>query len=134
MSARKLAVAILLLGSLAIYRSGRAAEDGLPDAQAKQAREVLLEGLKKYPENAVLWLQLGFNEKRLGDVDAAQRAFEKVVSLNPQNADAYYMLGLIYEKKKLKDQAVAAWKSCLANTKEDPIKEVAQKHLSLLQK
>jgi cytochrome c-type biogenesis protein CcmH/NrfG len=103
------------------------------DSETQRAKTAIEEAIKKDPANSELWLHLGFIEKKLGNVEASQTAFEKCVSLNPKNADAYYMLGLIYEKKKMKDQAIGAWKSCLANTTEERVKEIARKHLSHLQ-
>lgn len=104
------------------------------DPDAIRAKAAIEEAVKKDPANAELWLHLGFAFKKLDDADGAQKAFEKVVELNPKSASAHYMLGLIYEKKKMKEQAIAAWKACLANATEDSMKEIAQKHLGHLQK
>jgi tetratricopeptide (TPR) repeat protein len=79
-----------------------------------------------------LHVKLGFTYTRLGRADAAQRAFENAVRLDPRRAIAHYMLGLIYEKKGLKDKAIAAWKACLETAAEQKLKDTAVKHLNNL--
>jgi hypothetical protein len=39
------------------------------------------------------------------------------------------MLGLIYEKKGMKDKALAAWKTCLENTQDPRLRETAMRHI-----
>lgn len=126
----------IILGSafLALAAVWQARSESQPDPEVKRAKQALETAIRKDPANSELWLHLGFVEKKLGDVEASQQAFEKTVALNPKSASAYYMLGLIYEKKKLVDQAISAWKACLANATEDQMKEIAQKHLAHLQK
>lgn len=84
------------------------------------------------PDNVELHIKLGFTYTRLGRADDAQRSFENAVRLDPKRAIAHYMLGLIYEKKGLKDKAIAAWKACLENAVEPHIRETALKHLTNL--
>lgn len=88
--------------------------------------------LLQQPENIELHLKLGFTYTRLGRADDAQRAFENAVRLDPKRAIAHYMLGLIYEKKGLRAQAIAAWKACLENAHDPRLKDTALKHLNNL--
>lgn len=76
-----------------------------------------------------LYMKLGFTYSRLEQADDAQRAFEGAVRLDPKKAGAHYMLGLIYEKKGLKDRAIAAWKACLENTTDPRMRDTAMRHL-----
>jgi hypothetical protein len=39
------------------------------------------------------------------------------------------MLGLIHEKRKARDKAIAAWEACLANAQEERMREIADKHI-----
>lgn len=81
------------------------------------------------PKNADIFVKLGFTYARLKQPDDAQRAFEKAVSLDPKRAEAHYMLGLIYEKKGLKDMALAAWRACMENAKEPRMRDTAARHI-----
>ncbi|MDO8804144.1 MAG: tetratricopeptide repeat protein [Elusimicrobiota bacterium] len=84
------------------------------------------------PDNLELYIKLGFAYTRLGRADDAQRAFENAVRIDPKRAIAHYMLGLIYEKKGLKDKAIVAWTACLQTAVDPHIRETALKHLNAL--
>lgn len=131
---RALALAVMAAGlaAVALLRLPGLGQD--QDPEAVRAKQAIEEALKKDPLNSELWLHLGFACKKLQDVDGSQKAFEKTVELNPKSASAHYMLGLIYEKKKLKEKAIAAWKACLKHATEPQMKEIAEKHLHHLEK
>lgn len=93
------------------------------DAAATEAR------LKTPPADPELYMKLGFIYTRLEQADDAQRAFEGAVSLDPKKAGAHYMLGLIYEKKGLREKALAAWKACLDNTQDPRMRDTAARHI-----
>jgi len=97
--------------------------------ELKQTAAELEEAVKRQPGNAELYIKLGFTYTRLEKADDAQRAFESAVLLDPKRAIAHYMLGLIYEKKGLKDKAIASWQACLDNAAEPHLRETARKHL-----
>ncbi len=106
-------------------------ETGRPrntEALVKDAAE-LETAVTREPGSIELHLRLGFTYSRLEKADDAQRAFESVVRLDPKRAIAHYMLGLIYEKKGLKEMAAAAWQACLDNAVEHHLRETARKHL-----
>lgn len=84
------------------------------------------------PNDVGLHIKLGFTYTRLGKADEAQRAFESAVRLDPKKAIAHYMLGLIYEKKGLRDKAIASWKACLETAADPQLRETALKHLNTL--
>jgi cytochrome c-type biogenesis protein CcmH/NrfG len=92
----------------------------------------LQQALVLQPNNVDLHVKLGFTYARLHRIDDAQRAFEDAVRLDPRKAIAQYMLGLIYEKKGMKAQAVAAWQACLDNAPDAHMRETALKHLNNL--
>lgn len=81
------------------------------------------------PGNAGVFLKLGYTYARLKQPDDAQRAFESAVALDPKLAGAHYMLGLIYEKKGMKEKALAAWRACLENAKEPGMRATAARHI-----
>jgi len=98
-------------------------------AQLRQEAAALEQQTKTSPKDTELFVKLGFTYARLKQADDAQRAFETAISLDPKKAVAHYMLGLIYEKKGLRDRAIAAWKACLENSAEPRMRETAERHL-----
>ena len=101
-------------------------------AELTQTAADLERQLLQLPENTDLHIKLGFTYTRLGRADDAQRAFESAIRLDPKRAIAHYMLGLIYEKKGLRDRAVTAWKACLENAGDPKMRNTAVKHLNNL--
>jgi cytochrome c-type biogenesis protein CcmH/NrfG len=97
--------------------------------QLKQEAASLEQQVKVSPKDTELYVKLGFTYARLRQADEAQRAFETAVTLDPKRAIAHYMLGLIYEKKGLRERAVTAWKACLENTQDPRLRETAVRHL-----
>lgn len=101
-------------------------------AELNKTAAELQQQLLRQPNNVDLHVKLGFTYTRLGRADDAQLAFENAVRLDPKKAIAHYMLGLVYEKKGLKDKAIAAWKACLESPAEPRLHNTARKHLHLL--
>ncbi|MDD2805873.1 MAG: tetratricopeptide repeat protein [Elusimicrobiales bacterium] len=101
-------------------------------AELTQTAADLERQLLQLPENTDLHIKLGFTYTRLGRADDALRAFESAVRLDPKRAIAHYMLGLIYEKKGLRDKAITSWKACLDNTGDPNLRNTAVKHLNNL--
>ncbi len=129
-SPKTLRFSILSLALLAALITSRiVAEDAAPQPEDQRVKSVLEQSLKTDPNNSALWAHLGFADNKLNDVDGAQTAFEKAAALNPQNVDALYMLGLIYEKKKMTNEALKAWNSVLAISEEKWRRDVAGKHI-----
>jgi tetratricopeptide (TPR) repeat protein len=81
----------------------------------KKAREILVHGVARYPDDPQLRFQLGMAEDRLGHYDDAQLQFQSVLSVDPKNAAAMNYLGYSWaergikleEAEKLLRQAVA---------------------------
>ncbi len=98
-------------------------------AQLNKDADSLQQQIKASPKDAELRVKLGFTYMRLRRHDDAQRCFEEAVQLDPKKAVAHYMLGMIYEKKGMKDKALAAWKACLENTQDPSMKDTASRHI-----
>src|SRR5438552_17228716 len=113
---------------LLLKEPARAASPAASDSQTRAA-SALEDDIKTDPNNAELWLHLGFAYRKLNKIDQAQSAFEKVVALSPNNKDATFMLGLIYESKNMKPEAEKAWKSYLAAETDHEKREIAEKHI-----
>jgi len=97
--------------------------------QLKKDAAALEAQLKTLPADPELYMKLGFTYSRLEQADNALRAFESAINLDPKKAGAHYMLGLIYEKKGLRDKALAAWKACLENTQDPRMRDTATRHI-----
>jgi len=125
---------ILLAAFIAAAAPGMA-QTGPRDIRVQSIEELtktaaeLEEAIKQQPANAELYIKLGFTYTRLERADDAQRAFENAARLAPGKAITHYMLGLIYEKKGLKDKAISAWTACLQTAVEPQMRETARKHL-----
>jgi cytochrome c-type biogenesis protein CcmH/NrfG len=99
------------------------------DPQQERAAAALEQDLKTDPNNAELWLHLGFAYRKMDKLDQARQAFEKVAALNPHETDSYYMLGLIYESQHNKAAALKVWKEYLAAETNPDKRAVAEKHI-----
>ena len=117
-------ITLFLAGSVA-----QGADSVAASGQQERAVSALEEDLKTDPTNPELWLHMGFAYRKAGQINDAQKAFEKAVSLNPKEDSAYYMLGLIYESKQMKPEAIKAWQAYLAAEKDPEKQSVAQKHI-----
>jgi cytochrome c-type biogenesis protein CcmH/NrfG len=98
-------------------------------ARLKQEAAALEQQALANPKDTETFVRLGFTYARLKQADDAQRAFETAVSLDPKKAVAHYMLGLIYEKKGMRDRAITAWKACLENATDPQMRDTAERHL-----
>ena len=102
-----------------------------PASSGPQERAVsaLEQDVKTDPNNAELWLHLGFAYRKLNKIDQAQNAFEKASSLDPHNREALHMLGFIYEKKHLTQDAERIWKQYLALETDAAERDEVEKHI-----
>ena len=69
---------------------------------------------KKYLKDAVLWNLYGSAAAQIGKLDAAIVAFEKVILLKPDYAEAYSNLGLALQGQSKLDQALRNYKIALS--------------------
>lgn len=118
-------IGALLLGSLSFPEALRADD-------RERTVAVLEQALKTDPNNAELWLHLGFAYRKQGQIDSAQTAFEKASRLNPKNTEALFMLGLIYENKRQNELAKKVWKDYLAIETDPNKRSMAENHLHQL--
>jgi cytochrome c-type biogenesis protein CcmH/NrfG len=125
----RLKAAPALLFLLLLAPQTRAAETGPIHDQKERATAALEQTVKADPNNSELWLHLGFAHRKLGEIDQAQKAFEKAAFLNPKEEDAFYMLGLIYESKHQNPKALNAWKNYLAAETDAGKRATAENHI-----
>jgi Flp pilus assembly protein TadD len=60
--------------------------------------------------NGDVHFYLGETLNQLGEVDEALVVLERAVQYQPDNARAYFTMGLLYDRKHLKDEATAMYR------------------------
>ena len=65
-------------------------------------------------EKAQVLLVSGWAYRLTGDLDAALKSLLGATEQAPREAQAFYELGLVYESKGLKDEALQAYRHALA--------------------
>lgn len=101
------------------------------------------EAIKDEPKNASLYLAMGFVYKNMNSFGEAIDSLKKATELQPNYAEAYYSLALLYEamaldlgsrldeewRKGFWKEAKEAWKKVLEFEKNPKKREVAKKHI-----
>jgi superkiller protein 3 len=66
----------------------------------------VLETIRDEPEEGTRQKLLGLCYAKSSRVDDAMQSFERAISLNPQDAEAFFNLGVLFSEKKKVDQAL----------------------------
>ena len=69
---------------------------------------------KKYQNFIIIWNLLGASANQLGMFDIAIEAYEKILSLNPDYADAYYNMGVIFQNQGNLIKAIKVYKKVIS--------------------
>jgi len=118
---------LILLLAAVVLLAVPALTDNRQEAVSKLEQDV-----KSSPNNPELWLHLGFAYRKADQIDQAQSAFQKTLSLDPNNREAMAMLALINEKKNQKSEAIRLWKNYLAIETDPTKRDMAEKHIHVL--
>lgn len=94
--------------------------------EIKQTIPNIKNPIKEYTQIAHLYLEIE-------EYDNAIDYILKALSIDPQNANLYYTLALIYEKKNDKSKAIESWQNVLKFSKNKKKNEIASKHIEVLQ-
>lgn len=110
-----------------------AQKDLPPDEIARVKAEIeLLSKQPDKPGSVEKYIKIGKLYSQINDADNAQASFEKVLSIDQKNDTAHFMLGLIFEKKKMIEKALYHWQKCLEYSTNPSMKEIAIKHVNYL--
>jgi tetratricopeptide (TPR) repeat protein len=97
----------------AISEIGIEASRYIGNGQFNKVEEVYKAGLKKFPNNALLWAARAGNILDQGNIDKAIEYCNQSLSLDSCCAEAYFVLGLVYAKKKSEDKAVGYFQEAI---------------------
>ena len=78
------------------------------EAKYPTAECYIINAQRLFPHDLYLWSMMGLNQYFRGDFASAATNFEYVVEKDPNNAEAYYNLGLTRVSMKEYDKALAA--------------------------
>jgi tetratricopeptide (TPR) repeat protein len=84
-------------------------------------------------EDAWIALGLGVIAVRLGQMEVAQRALERSITLDANSVASYYQLAYLYEKLQQKDRAIDSWNRFLRLNHDPVLKAEARKHIQFLE-
>ena len=73
------------------------------DAECQQAQQNL----------ESIYLRLGWEKSNAGKFNAAMAEYQRALTLNPDSADTYNYMGLVFYKQKRYDEAIATFKTAL---------------------
>jgi tetratricopeptide (TPR) repeat protein len=94
--------------------------------------DVLEEALaraKREPDSARAQFDVGTLQYARGQLNDARTALERAVELEPENGDAHYMLGLVYEDLERLDDARRAFESARRHTDNQMLRSYAEQKL-----
>jgi tetratricopeptide (TPR) repeat protein len=88
--------------------------------QFDQARQAIVQALAVEPYQPDFLYVQGIIEEKEGNPDAALATFEKVVQINPKEADAYFEIGQIWMQKQNRARALDAFGKAASLAPDDP--------------
>jgi tetratricopeptide (TPR) repeat protein len=88
----------------------------------REAIDVYTKGIAKYPENAMLYRHRGHRFISTRQYDKAVADLERASQLNDNDFDIWYHLGLAHYLRGEFDEALRAYKACLAAAGDDDSK------------
>lgn len=84
-----------------------------------EARTVFAEFVRTYPESTEAWRDLAVASIKLGDLERAQSAAERLISLDQDDATGYALRGMVSERGGRVDEAVRWYRSALERDPND---------------
>ena len=103
-------------------------------ASPMQGIAMLLDIVKKDPDNADAQLMLGKFAMMSGQFEKAVVRLEKVISLRPQSNDALFLLAMAYENKGDKGKALEILQKCESREKNPELKKEIGSYIERLKK
>jgi tetratricopeptide (TPR) repeat protein len=78
------------------------------------------------------YLKIAHLYAQIDEFDNSINYIYRALAIEPQNSRAYYILAMVYEKKKDYKNAIDSWQKCFQYSNNKEIKEIAQKHIDYL--
>lgn len=98
----------IITGLLVFYSIGKFLFWNKPEFQSKTEYDlaVAMENVKKYPQNALLRVELGWAFAQAGNYDRALEEYQNALKIDKKNVAAKYNMALIYLQKNQDQKAV----------------------------
>ncbi len=71
----------------------------LARGENEKALANLQKALETDPENKTIWFALGTNYETVGNIEEAEKAYNRCIEIDPAYADAYYNLGAMFNNQ-----------------------------------
>jgi tetratricopeptide (TPR) repeat protein len=84
-----------------------------------ESRTVFAEFVRTYPESTEAWRDLAVASLKVGDLDRAQSAAERLIALDQDDATGYALRGMVSERAGRLDEAVRWYRSALERDPQD---------------
>jgi len=97
----------------AILPIARSAAEYIEKGQLDKVEEIYRDGLKEFPNSALLWAALAGNTLDQGRIDEAIEYCNRSLSFNSCCAEAYFVLGLAFAKKSDEDKAIQKFQEAI---------------------
>ncbi|AVX20523.1 MULTISPECIES: lipopolysaccharide assembly protein LapB [Carboxydocella] len=99
---------LIITGLLVFYSIGKFLFWNKPEFQSKTEYDlaVAMENVKKYPQNALLRVELGWAFAQAGNYDRALEEYQNALKIDKKNVAAKYNMALIYLQKNQDQKAV----------------------------
>ena len=78
-----------------------------------EAIELMQRSLKKFPNHARMWLNLGSFQFEAGQFDSAIESSRRALALAPEKALAWWNISCAYAQKGKRDECLTALENCL---------------------
>lgn len=94
-----------------------------------EAVNIYKKATDKYPNDVLANFNYGLLMQESNDLATARKQYEKVLEINPNFLQTYYVLGLIYWEQNQKDQAKVLWDEFLKQSSDEKLKGEIRKIL-----
>lgn len=97
----------------AVWLIQRNAVEYIEKGQLDKAEEIYRDGLKEFPNNALLWAGLAGDVLDQGRIDEAIEYCNRALSFDSCSVNAYFILGLAFSKKGDEDKAIQKFQEAI---------------------
>lgn len=104
----------------------------LNDGKTDEAMNIIKTRIESSPKDPDNYMAIGLIYLEQEDYSKAKENFQKTLEISRKNIAAHYMLAMIYEKENNISAAIEKWQRIVKYSKNEELKELAQKHIKQL--